>query len=88
MTEIFKFCDSTTHDLRSGQVLERRHNRTNNFGVESISTLGAKIWALVPENLRQSTSSTVSSKALKCETQITVLVDSVRFTYKTWVSFN
>ena len=52
MTEIFKFCDNAAHNLRSGQVLERRHNRTTNFGVESISTLGAKIWALVPENLR------------------------------------
>ena len=56
MTEIFKFCDNATHNLRSGQVLERNHNRTNNFDVESISTLGAKIWALFPENLRQSTS--------------------------------
>ena len=56
MTEIFKFCDNNTHNLRSGQVLERSHNRTNNFGVESISNLGAKIWALVLENLRQSTS--------------------------------
>ena len=52
MIEIFKFCDSTTHNLRSGQVLKRRHNRTTNFGVESISTLGTKIWAIVPENLR------------------------------------
>ena len=50
MTEIVKFCDNATHNLRSGQVLERRHNRTNNFGVESISTFGAKILAIVPEN--------------------------------------
>ena len=56
MTQIFKFCDNATHNRRSGQVQERRYNRTNNFGVESISTLGAKIRALVPENLRQLTS--------------------------------
>ena len=56
ITEIFKFCNNATHNLRSGQILEQRHNRTGNFGVESISTLGAKIWALVPKNLRQSTS--------------------------------
>ena len=54
MTEIFKFC--ATHNLRSDQVLERRHKRTDNFGVESISTLGSKIWVLASENLRQSTS--------------------------------
>ena len=41
MTEIFKFYDNTTHNLRSAQVLERRHNRTNNSGGESISTLVA-----------------------------------------------
>ena len=59
MTEIFKFCDNATHNLRNVQVIgiiERRHHRANNFGVESKSTLGAKIWALVPANLRQSTS--------------------------------
>ena len=43
MTKIFKFCDNATHSLRSGQVLQRRHNRTNSFGVESISTLAAKM---------------------------------------------
>ena len=56
MTEIFKFCGKATHNLRSGQVLERRYNTTISFGVESISTLGAKIWVLGSENLRQSTS--------------------------------
>ena len=40
----------------SGHVLEHRYNRNNNFGVKSVSTLGAKIWALVPENLKQLTS--------------------------------
>ena len=34
MTEIFKFWDNTTNNLTSGQVLERIHARTNNFGVE------------------------------------------------------
>ena len=36
MTEIFKFCGNATHNLRSDQVLERRHVRTNNFVEESI----------------------------------------------------
>ena len=39
--------------------------RTNNFGVESISTLGAKIWALVPENLKQSTSINIFKRDIK-----------------------
>ena len=61
MSEIFKFCDNATHNLRSGQVLERRQNRANNFGVESMSTLGTEIRAKVPENLRQ----LMSLKSLK-----------------------
>ena len=74
ITKIFKFCDNTTHNLRCGQVLERRHNTTNNFGLKSISTLGAKIWALVPENLRQSTSFNIlgiaySSFFIPCKNQ-------------------
>ena len=65
ITEIFKFYDNTAHNLRSGPVLERRHNRTTNSGVESISTLGTKIWALVPENLRQSTSLNIFKGGIK-----------------------
>ena len=42
MTKIFKVCGNATHDVRSGQVLEHKNNRTNNFGVESILTLGAR----------------------------------------------
>ena len=49
ITEIFKFFDNATHNLRSGQVLERTRNRSNNFGVESISTSGGK-WN--PSNYR------------------------------------
>ena len=65
MTKIFKFCDNTTHNHRSGQVLEHRYNRTTNFVVESISTLGTKMWALVPENLRQPTSLNTFKRDIK-----------------------
>ena len=65
MTEILNFCDNATHNVRNDQVLERRHNRTTNFGVESASTLGPKIWELVPENLRQSTSLNSFKQSIK-----------------------
>ena len=91
MTEIFTFCDNPTRNLRSGQVLEHRNNRTNNFGVESISTLGTKICVLGPENLRQSTSLNSFKQGIKNGTQVTqvtVLNDYIGLTYKIWVSFN
>ena len=56
MTKIFKFYDNVTHNVRSGQFVEKRHNRFNNFGVKSISTSSAKILALVSENLNQTIS--------------------------------
>ena len=31
ITKIFKLCDNASHNLRSGQVLESIHNRTNNL---------------------------------------------------------
>ena len=65
MTEIFEFCNSATHNLRSDENLKHRHNRTNNFDVESISTLGPKIWVLVPENLRQLTSLNIFKRGIK-----------------------
>ena len=83
MTETFKLCGSASHNVKRGQVLERRHNRTNNFGVESISTLGAKYWALISD-VNQS-HSTVSGKALTSVTQVTVLVNCVRvMCLKSW----
>ena len=83
MTKIFKFCDNATHNIRSGQVLERKNNRTNNFGAESLSTLGAKVCELAPENLRQSMSlnsfnKDVSSKTLKNGIRVTFFIDCVQ----------
>ena len=53
MTKIFKFCNNITHNIRSGQVLERKNNRTNNSGVESISTFGPKVCDLSPKNFEK-----------------------------------
>ena len=83
MTKIFKFCDNATHNIRSGQVLERKNNRTNNFGIESISNLGAKVCELAPENLRKSMTlnsfnKDVSSKTLKNGIRVTFFIDCVK----------
>ena len=69
MIEIFKFCDNNTHSLvvklYNAGIIELMIS-----GVQSISTLGAKIW----DNQDHST---VSSKALKSRTQVTVLVETM-----------
>ena len=83
MTKIFKLCDNATHNIRSGQILERKNNRTNNSGVESISTFGAKVCDLAPENLRKSMTlnsfnKDVSSKTLKNGIRVTFFIDCVK----------
>ena len=58
---------------RSGQSSRTKNNKTNNFGVESIPTLGAKIWALVSEYLGQSTSLNSFKKGIGKWSYITLL---------------
>ena len=64
--EIFKYtkglqCDAVqnifnwhnTISLRSGEKLNRSKINTVQFGENSLSFFGSKIWALVPENIKK-----------------------------------
>ena len=52
MKEIFIFHENPTYNLRSGDHLTRRNIRTTHYGIETISNLGAKIWDLLPEEIK------------------------------------
>ena len=52
MNEIFQFFENTVYELRSGLHLPSRNSRTVFFGNESIINLGAKLWNIVPENIK------------------------------------
>ena len=52
MKEIFIFHENPTYNLRSGNHLTRRNIRTTHYGIETISNLGAKIWDLLPEEIK------------------------------------
>ena len=55
MTEIFKFKDHSS-DLRKNNCLERRIIKSCKHGSETVSTLGAKLWDILPENIKKAES--------------------------------
>ena len=48
MNEVFNFCGNNNYELRIGTHLTRPILNTTQYGTESITSLGAKIWDLAP----------------------------------------
>ena len=65
MYEIFQFFENPVYELRSGVHLPGRNSRTVFFGTESIINLGAKLWNMVPENIKSSESLNVFKSKIK-----------------------
>ena len=65
MNEIFQFFENPVYELRSGVHLPGRNSRTVFFGTESIINLGAKLWNMVPENIKSSESLNVFKSKIK-----------------------
>ena len=51
MTEIFKFKDHSP-DLRKNNCIERQIIKSYKYGSETVSSLGAKLWDILPENIK------------------------------------
>ena len=65
MKEIFNFSDNN-YNLRSGTHLNRPIVHTTHFGTEFITNLGAKMWELVPQKIKEASSlSTFKNKVKK-----------------------
>ena len=54
--EIFHFQENENYNLKSGTHFASRNRRTTLFGKETVSNLGAKIWPLLPEELKNASS--------------------------------
>ena len=59
MEESFVFQKNETYNSRSGNHLARKNIRTTQYGIESVSNLGAKLWNLLPGKIKNSSSLTV-----------------------------
>ena len=65
MNEIFQFFENPVYELRSGIHLPSRKSRKVFFGTESIINLGAKLWNMIPENIKSSESLNVFKSKIK-----------------------
>ena len=65
MKEMFVFQENETYNLRSGNHLARKIIRTTQYGIESISNLGAKLWNLLPREIKNSSSLTVFKNKIR-----------------------
>ena len=65
MRDIFHFQENENYNLWSGTHLAFRNMRTILFGKEMVSDLGAKIWPLLPEELKNASSLQVFTNKLK-----------------------
>ena len=65
MNDVFQFDKNSPYKLRSGNHLQRTNIRTAHFGSESIKTLEAKIWELIPAEVKASKSLMLFKKKIK-----------------------
>ena len=52
MSNVFQFNENPKYNLRSGMTFVTRNCRTTNFGIETVSSLDPKIWALLPKEIK------------------------------------
>ena len=65
MNEIFQFFENPIYERGKGVHLPSRNSRTVFFGTESIMNLGAKLWNMVPQNIKSSESLNVFKSKIK-----------------------
>ena len=65
MKEIFVFQENETSNLRSGNHLLRKNMQATQYGIKSVSNLGAKLWNLLPREIKNSSSLTVSKNKIR-----------------------
>ena len=65
MEQIFVFKENDTYNFRGGNHLARKNIRTTQYGIESVSNLGAKLWNLLPREIKNSFSLTVFKNKIR-----------------------
>ena len=65
LNDVFQFVKNSTYELRSGNHLQKTNMQTVHFRSESIKTVGAKIWDLIPAKIKASKSIMIFKKKIK-----------------------
>ena len=62
MNEVFNFQENESYNLRSGIHLAIRKMHTTHFGTDTVSSLGPKLWKLIPDKIKHA--STLSALSI------------------------
>ena len=65
MNDVFQFGKNSAYELRSSNRLRRANMQTVHSDSESIKTPGAKIWDLIPAEIKASKSLMIFKKKIK-----------------------
>ena len=74
VNDVFQFGENSAYERRSGNHLQRTNIQTAHFGSKSIKTLGAKIWYLIPVEIKASKSLMIFKKKIRIGLRRVVLV--------------
>ena len=64
MEDVFKF-RNLTYNFRNAETLNRSNVNSVKYGAETITSLGAKIWKILPNNYRELTSLSMFKSKIK-----------------------
>ena len=65
MNDILTWDENASYNLRSGVTVTRRNIRTNKFGFETITTIGAVLWRNLPNDIKNSDSLNIFKHRIK-----------------------
>ena len=65
MNDILTLDENASYNLRSGITVTRRNIRTNKFGFETITTIGAVLWQNLPNDIKNSDSLNIFKHRIK-----------------------
>ena len=65
MKEILVFQENKTYNLKIGNHLGQKNVQTTQYGIESISNLAAKLWNLLPREIKNSSSLSVFKNKIR-----------------------
>ena len=64
MEDVFKF-KNLTYNFRNAETLNRSSVNSVKYGAETITSLGAKIWKILPNNYKELTSLSMFKSKIK-----------------------
>ena len=65
MKEVFVFQENENYDIRSDTNLANRNIHTAHFGINTITSIGPKLWKLVPGEIKNASISSVFKSSIK-----------------------